>query len=248
MENNKQQESKTPIVIDNTNNVLGFLEKALKLVKEYGITRILTVSLLVAVLSTFFYLVFNPEKAFEIYDTWEKKRHNALIELRMENAPKIQSMLDKLTFKVDATRVMILELHNGSEGMGGLPFTKCTATYEALNIGEQPVSHLYQSQNMSLIPFTSFLFEHGYWCGDTDDIIEIDRALYYKMKSNGTEHFAACTIEGIDEPLAFLIVSFKTKPNETHNCDFIRDNIRHIALEAAVFLEVENRLSNKKRK
>ena len=67
MENNKQQEKKEPIVIDNTNNVLGFLEKALKLVKEYGITRILTVSLLVAVLSTFFYLVFNPEKAFEIY-------------------------------------------------------------------------------------------------------------------------------------------------------------------------------------
>ena len=248
MENNKQQESKTPIVIDNTNNVLGFLEKALKLVKEYGITRILTVSLLVAVLSTFFYLVFNPEKTFEIYDTWEKKRHNALIELRMENAPKIQSMLDKLTFKVDASRVMILELHNGSEGMGGLPFTKCTATYEALNIGEQPVSHLYQSQNMSLLPFTSFLFEHGYWCGNTDDIIEIDRGLYYKMKSNGTEHFAACTIEGIDEPLAFLIVSFKTKPNETHDCNFVRDNIRHIALETAVFLEVENRLGNKKRK
>lgn len=248
MENNKQQEKKEPIVIDNTNNVLGFLEKALKLVKEYGITRILTVSLLVAVLSTFFYLVFNPEKAFEIYEAWEKKRHNALIELRMENAPKIQSMLDKLTFKVDASRVMILELHNGTEGMGGLPFTKCTATYESLNIGEHPVSHLYQAQNMSLIPFTSFLFEHGYWCGDTDDIIEIDRALYYKMKSNGTEHFAACTIEGIDEPLAFLIVSFKTKPNETHDCNFVRDNIRHIALETALFLEVENRLSDKKRK
>ena len=68
------------------------------------------------------------------------------------------------------------------------------------------------------------------------------------MKSNGTEHFAACTIEGIDEPLAFLIVSFKTKPNETHDCNFVRDNIRHIALETSVFLEVENRLSDKKRK
>ena len=238
----KEQENREPIIIDNTNNVLGFLEKALKLVKEYGITRILTVSLLVSVLSTFFYFVFNPEKAFEIYDRWEKSRHTQLIELRMENAPKIQSMLDKLTYKVDASRSMILEMHNGNEGMGGLPFTKCTATYESLNLGVHPVAQLYQNQNMSLIPFTTFLFEKGYWCGDVDEIIDIDKALYYKMKSNNTEHFAACIIEGIDKPLAFLIVSFDKSPTELHSCEEVRNNIRHIALETAVFLEVEQRL------
>jgi hypothetical protein len=242
MAQNEQQERKEPIIINNTNEVLGFLEKALKLVKEYGITRILTVALLTALLSSFFYFIFNPEKAFEIYDRWEKTRHNQLIELRMENAPKIQSMLDKLTYKVGASRTMILEMHNGTEGMGGLPFTKFTATYESLNLGVHPVSHLYQEQNMSLIPFANFLFDKGYWCGNVDDIIEIDKALYYKMKSNNTEHFAACVIEGIDKPLAFLIVSFDTSPDELHNCKEVRENIRHIALETAVFLEVEQRL------
>lgn len=245
MAQKEQQEKKTPIIINNTHDVLSFLEKGLKLVKEYGITRILTVSLLIAVLSTFFYFVFNPEKTFEIYSAWEKQRHNDLIELRMENAPKIQSQLDKLTYKINASRVMILEMHNGSEGNGGLPFTKCTATYEALNIGEHPISQFYQLQNMSLIPFTTYLFKHGYWCGNTDEIMDIDRGLCYKMKSNNTEHFAACVIEGIDKPLAFLIVSFKTKPDETHNCGYIRENIRHIAMEVAVYLEVENQLKKK---
>ena len=173
MAQKEQQEKKTSIIINNTHDILSFLEKGLKLVKEYGITKILTVSLLIAILSTFFYLVFNPEKAFEIYSAWEKQRHDNLIELRIENAPKVQSLLDKLTYRVNASRVMILEMHNGSEGNGGLPFTKCTATYEALNIGEHPVSQLYQQQNMSLIPFTTYLFEHGYWCGNTDDIINI---------------------------------------------------------------------------
>ena len=246
MAQKEQQEKKTPIIINNTHDILSFLEKGLKLVKEYGITKILTVSLLIAILSTFFYLVFNPEKAFEIYSAWEKQRHDNLIELRIENAPKVQSLLDKLTYRVDASRVMILEMHNGSEGNGGLPFTKCTATYEALNIGEHPVSQLYQQQNMSLIPFTTYLFEHGYWCGNTDDIINIDRGLYYKMKSNNTEHFAACVIEGIDKPLAFLIVSFKTQPDETHDCTYVRENIRHIAMEVAVYLEVEQRLKKRK--
>ena len=214
MAQKEQQEKKTPIIINNTHDVLSFLEKGLKLVKEYGVTRILTVSLLIAVLSTFFYFVFNPEKAFEIYSAWEKQRHDDLIELRIENAPKIQSQLDKLTYKVNASRVMMLEMHNGSEGNGGLPFT-------------------------------TYLFEHGYWCGNTDEIMDIDRGLCYKMKSNNTEHFAACVIEGIDKPLAFLIVSFKAKPDETHNCDYVRENIRHVAMEVAVYLEVENQLKKK---
>ena len=246
MTQKEQPEKKAPIIINNTHDILSFLEKGLKLVKEYGITKILTVSLLIAILSTFFYLVFNPEKAFEIYSAWEKQRHDNLIELRLENAPKVQSLLDKLTYRVNASRVMILEMHNGSEGNGGLPFTKCTATYEALNIGEHPVSQLYQQQNMSLIPFSTYLFEHGYWCGNTDDIIDIDRGLYYKMKSNNTEHFAACVIEGIDKPLAFLMVSFKAKPDEAHDCTYVRENIRHIALEVAVYLEVEQRLKKRK--
>lgn len=241
----EQQNKKEPIIINNTHDILSFLEKGLKLVKEYGITKILTVSLLIAVLSTFFYFVFKPEKAFEIYAAWEKQRHDNLIELRIENAPKIQTQLDKLTYRVDASRVMVLEMHNGSEGNGGLPFTKCTATYEALNIGEHPISQLYQQQNMSLIPFTTYLFEHGYWCGNTDDIMNIDRGLCYKMKSNNTEHFAACVIEGIDKPLAFLIVSFKNKPGESHDCQYVRENIRHVAMEIAVYLEVEKQLKRK---
>ena len=236
----EQKEKKEPIVIDNTSNVITWLERGLKLIKSYGVGRIITGALLIAFLSVIFWFIFNPTKAFEVYDEWKSRQHDALMDLRMENAPKIQSVIDKLTYKVDASRTIILELHNGNENVGGIPFTKCSATYESLNIGIAPVASYYQNQNLSLIPFATFLFSKGYWCGSMEELSNIDKALCFKMKSNGTNHFAACVIEGIDKPLAILIISFDVI-DKNHNCAEVRENMRHIAMELSVMFEVEKR-------
>lgn len=242
----EQTEKKERIVIDNTSNVITWLEKGLKLIKEYGIGRIITGALLIAFLSVMFWFIFNPTRAFEVYDEWKKRQHDTLMELRMDNAPKIQSSIDKLTYKVGASRCVILELHNGSESAAGIPFKKCSATYEALNVGASPIASYYQEQNLSLIPFASHLFHCGYWCGSVDELAEIDKSLCFKMKSNGTEHFAACVIEGIDKPLAIMIISFENI-DEHHNCEEVRNNIRHIAMELAVIFEVELRTAAKQK-
>lgn len=242
MEENKEIKEKIEINIDTTDDAINWLERFLKMLKEYGPIKILLSALLIAVISVFFYFVFNPTKIFEVYDEWEKRRHDELMELRMDMAPKIQSTVDKLTYKVGATRTLVLELHNGSTGNGGLPFTKCTATYEGLNIYAMPISQDYQDQNLSLIPFATYLFSHGYWCGNTDDLIDIDRALYYKMKARGCDHFAACLINGVDKPLAFMLVSFEGELNSEHDCVEIREHIRHVAMEIAVYIEVSNRM------
>lgn len=242
----EKNESKEPIVIDNTSNVLSWLEKILKLIKNYGIGKIITGALLIAFLSVVFWFIFNPTRAFEVYDEWKSRQHTALMDIRMENVPKIQSIIDKLTYKVGASRTLILELHNGNESIGGIPFTKCSATYESLNIGAAPVSQHYQAQNLSLIPFATFLFERGYWCGNIEELAEIDKALAFKMQTNKTEHFAACIIEGVDRPLAILFVSFDTI-NDRHNCDEVRENIRHIAMELSVMFELERRAAEQQK-
>ena len=69
----QKQEKKDPIVIDNTTNVLGWLERILKLIKDYGITKIFTGAILIAFLSLIFWFIFNPTKAFELYDDWKDK-------------------------------------------------------------------------------------------------------------------------------------------------------------------------------
>ena len=241
MENNVEKQEKIEINIDNTDSVLNWLEKALSLLKEYGPWKILGASVMIVVVSSFIYFMLNFTKVFEIYDAWRERVHTEKMELRMEMAPKIQSLTDKLTYSIGSSRTLVLELHNGNTGNGGLPFTKCTATYESININKYPISGQYQDVNLSLLPFATKLFKEGYWCGDTEELQNIDRGLYYKMKSNGTEHFSACVIEGIDnKPIAFMIVSFETPSNdmENHNCEEVRNSIRHVAMELAVILEV----------
>ena len=244
----EQKEKKDPIIIDNTSNVITWLERGLKLVKDYGIGRIITGALLIAFLSVIFWFIFNPTRAFEVYDEWKDRQHEALMDVRMENAPKIQSTIDKLTYKVGASRSVVLELHNGNESVGGIPFTKCSATYESLNVGTAPIAGYYQNQNLSLIPFATYLFNKGYWCGSMEELSEIDKSLCFKMKSNNTEHFAACVIEGIDnKPIAFMIISFDTQADSLNNHDCVtnREYIRHVAMELAVFLEVKRLVHNK---
>lgn len=236
-----ENKEKIKINIDNTDSSIKWLEKFLFLLKEYGPFKIFASVFMIAFISGFFYIAFNPTLVFEIYDEWKKRQHDALMEQRMDMAPQIQSVIDKLTYKVGASRTVVLEMHNGSTGTGGLPFTKCTATYEGLNIGVTPIAQYYQEQNLSLIPFATFLFNKGYWCGDTEELLNIDKALYYKLKSNNTEHFAACVIKGVEKPLAFMIVSFDKLPDEHHECSVVRENIRHVAMELAVFIEVDKR-------
>ena len=105
-----------------------------------------------------------------------------------------------------------------------------------------PIAEQYQDVNMSLMPFISKLHHEGFWCGNTEELQNIDRGLYYKMKGNNTEHFAACVIEGVEnKAIAFMVVSFENTTEEltNHDCITNREYIRHVAMELAVFLEVK---------
>ena len=223
---------------------LGWLDKALSIVEKYRIKTLFKAFGILLLIAAFIGFIKNPTWVFEQYESWKEKQHTEALEVRLVNNEKLHVSCEKLLYKVQADRVMVLELHNGLENSVGLPFSKCSATYEALEMNVQPVADQYQNVNLSLMPFATLIFEQGYWCGDVEDIAKVDRGLYYKMKANGTEHFAACLIEGVDKPLAFLFVSYRIPANEEHNCSMVRENIRHIALEQALLLEL-NKHHNK---
>lgn len=218
---------------------LGWLEKGLEIVERYRLKTIFKAFIILALIAGFVAFLKNPTWVFEKYEEWKRNEHTVALEQRMANSEKLHVSSEKLLYKVGADRVMILELHNGLENANGLPFSKCSATYEALEINVSPISNQYQNVNLSLMPFVNEVFRKGYWCGDVDEIATIDKGLYYKIKSNGTEHFACCLIEGVDKPLALLFVSFKNPiDTTTHDCAYVRENIRHIALEQALLLEL----------
>lgn len=222
--------------LDNIEKGLGWLDKILSTIEKYRIKTILKGVLVILIIAATVGFISHPTWVFEQYEAWKDKEHTERLNIRMRNNEKLHILAEKLMYKVDADRVMILELHNGLENAVGLPFSKCTATYEALNTDVYPIANQYQSVNLSLMPFANYLFHNGYWSGDVDDLEKIDRGLFHKIKSNSTEHIACCLVEGVDEPLAFIFVSFGESPN--HDCDDVRQNLRHVALETALLLEL----------
>lgn len=223
--------------IENTERGIGWFERVLSLVEKYKIRHFFKAAFVILLIAGVVGFLKNPTWIFEQYEIWKEKQHQETIDLRLQNTYKIQHLMEKSLYKIECDRIMLLELHNGNTGIGGLPFAKCTATYEVMDDDILPIAQQYQEQNLSLIPFANKLFKEGYWCGNVKDLEEFDRGLYHKMASNNTEHFAACVIEGVDKPLAFLFVSFKDI-DEEHKCEEVRENIRHISLELALLLEI----------
>lgn len=219
---------------------LSWLDKGLTIVEKYRFKTIFKAVAVILIIAATIGFISNPTWIFQQYEIWKDKQHDINMSIRNQNSEKINNLCRNLLYKVDADRVVLLELHNGNQGEGGLPFAKMTATYEQIDYHVDPIASQYQSTTLSLMPFVIDLLHRGYWCGDTDDIEDLDRSLCYKLKSNQTNHFAACVIEGVDTPLGILIVSYDKLP-EDHNCQETRENIRHCALEFALLLELNRR-------
>lgn len=220
---------------------LNWVEKTLDLVNKYRIWDFLKAIFIILLLAGTVGLISNPTWVFEQYAKWQEEVHTEKMLTRAENDVKIHTIIEKLNYRTNSSRVLILEYHNGTDGTGGLPFRKCSATYEAINVGIMPVADQWQGNNLSLMPFASYMATQGYWCGNTDDMEKIDRSLSYRLKSYGIEHFSAVTIEGVDKPLAMMIVAYDaphSSEEEHHNCMEVRENIRHCSLEIALLLQL----------
>jgi hypothetical protein len=223
--------------IEDTTTALGWFERVLGMADKYRIQTVLKSVFIILLIAGTVGFIKNPTWIFEKYQDWQDKQHIEKLAHRLEHNEKLHIMTEKLMYKVNADRVLLLELHNGNTGLGGFPFAKCSATYEALNDGIVPVAHQYQDLNLSLMPFASKLFDEGYWCGDTQDLKEIDKALCYRMLGNDTSHFAGIVIQGVDKPIAFLFVKFKDIGDE-HNCAEIKRVIQENAFQIALLLEL----------
>ena len=227
--------------MNDTEKGLGVIDKALEMVQKYKMVTIFKAIFIIILAAATIGFVNHPTWVFEKYQEWENKQHTQKLTHRLEHNEKLHILTEKLLYRVNADRVLLLELHNGNSGLGGFPFAKCSATYEALNDGIVPVADQYQELNLSLMPFAHKLFQEGYWCGDTQDLKEIDKALCYRMLGNDTSHFAGVVIQGVDKPIAFLFVKFKNVGTE-HNCVEIKRIISDNALQIALLLELNKEI------
>lgn len=222
--------------MDKTGQGLGFLEKALNLIRQYKLWDFIKAFIVIVMVSLMAYCITNPDKVFEYFKRAGDKAHDELIEHRLKNANKIQSAIDRLMYKTDASRCLVISLHNGLNDISNLPYLRASAIYESINDNIYPISEQYQNTMLSLLPFANHLYYNDYWCGDIDDLYEVDKTLYHKLSSNNVTHFCAATIQGTDKPIGFIFLTFTYEVN--HDCETVKKELQHTALEVALLMEL----------
>ncbi|MBQ2175462.1 MAG: hypothetical protein II453_10520, partial [Alphaproteobacteria bacterium] len=114
------------------------------------------------------------QSAMENRETTQIEAHDRAVEKRYANSPKIDQILNEVLHKYGADRVCIVEMHNGTKNVAGLPFIYGEMTYEVCREGVIPVDADYTQFNLSRLSFPTFMFEHNAYCGGMGDLGKID--------------------------------------------------------------------------
>lgn len=222
--------------INNVNTGLGWIEKSLQIVEKYKIKTILKGVFVILIIAALIGLIKNPLWLYERIEEAKEKEHTEKLIERTENNYKIQSTIEKLMYKTNASRCVIISLHNGLNDINNIPYLRGSAIYESLNDNVIPVSEQYQNVMLSLYPFTNHLYFNDYFCGDLAELKKIDKSMYHRFAANETTHLCAVTIQGKEKPIGFLFLTYTY--DVEHTCLDVKKEVQHTALELSYLLEL----------
>lgn len=192
----------------NESKVIGFLKGGIAMIDKYGALKIVFASLLMLFISFITYLTLNPSFVFERYSEYEEKKHIESFNYRMESTPIVQSMTNNMVIESKALRCFIIEMHNGKYNASGLSFNYGALTYEGLRDNVESVQEDYNDFTLDRYPILSYVYKHGKWSGNIDDLKKIDKRMALKLESNGAYYLAVSMIYGSKNDIGFIGASF----------------------------------------
>lgn len=192
--------------------IFGIFQKSVEFTKKYSIVDLLK-GLFALVFSTAIILLFlNPSFILDKYDEFKDKQHTEKVEKRLDISPKIQLELDKLLFSTSANRAFVVEFHNGTNNLNGLPFLYGDVTYEQVN-GVEYIGDLYYNIPLARFPISNVLMNRGYWYGSLDELAEIDKRLKNRVEVNDCTWMALILLKGKDQYLGIIGLTYKDIEN-----------------------------------
>jgi hypothetical protein len=220
----------------NANGLLGWVEKILCLINNYGFKKILQAIILIGTCAIFF-VVFDAireENLVRQILIQGDSDHTTASQVRKEVDPKITKTLTRMLYSMDADRVSVLEMHNGKENPTSLPFLYCDMTYEETRDDITYVSEEYEDLNMSKFQFPSFLYKNKIFYGHIDEIIEIDKKLGLRLEMNDVKYIGMVLIRTSTD-IGFITISWMEKPNMSK--DAIIADLTYYVQEIGTYLD-----------
>lgn len=189
-------EEKIPTGSNNSGNVIGWLERLLKLKKDYGLGNIITAIMLLFITVVMGVVAFKPSIIVEEVQKIQTEQHQKAVDKRIKADPQIREALVDLRLELGADRTFVVEAHNGGSNLTNLPFLYVDMTYESVRTGMIELEEEYKNLRLQRYNFCTFLYENNYWFGSTEDLMQIDPAFSYRVEGDGVKYIGVLTLYG----------------------------------------------------
>lgn len=202
---------------------VGVIEKTIKIINKYGIFKIAEALI---VIGAFLYLVHNVSNIPQIVDNVFRNRtervqieHDAAVETRRNIKPEVDEILNRTISYLNADRIFVIELHNGTNNTAGLPFIYGEMTYEEVRNNVYHIDEDYISVNLSRFNFPLYLRQNRIFYGTIDELKKIDDKLAARMSANDVTYFGIISMHGINNELGYFGISYcgNNKPASEEN-------------------------------
>lgn len=183
-------------------------EVVLQLLDTYGIVGMVMIALFVLTIK------FGTKLVEVLADRAAKgdiKLPGQKRKLRKDSIFKVNRLLTELMHKTRADHVALFEYHNGGYNLTGLPFLHFTLAIQRNNYGVEELSKDFDNVLVSAVP--EFIKEVDsndiYYLDDIKQLEPVFPRLYKELRSDNTKEAMFCCIEGVDDEIGFILLSFK---------------------------------------
>lgn len=139
------------------------------------------------------YICTHPEFIFDRFDEYAKKKHDIELYNRSEHDTDIKLELPILLNKYHASRVFIIQYHNGTKDWqhGTMRFELCAEHSKSMK-------DQYVDFNLTWLNMPYYLKEHEWFIGTIDELKRIDNVLYDQLKPYEVDYAAFIILRNID--------------------------------------------------
>ena len=210
---------------ENVDAGLGWLQKMIRLKEKHGTVTILTCLLLLLFACYVVFFGLNPRYLLDRMEATRTEQHDDATLRRLQADAEIRTEVQRLMHEVDADRVWVIELHNGSKNLSsGLPFIYGKMMPEEVADGIEHVDDEYLDFELARYPFIANILRRGYFYGSIEPVQNSDRRLYHQLKKNDVNEIALMTLRCGQKPLGILGISFCG--DKTMNPPLVGEKIR----------------------
>lgn len=182
----------------------------LQMLETHGVMGMLILTLFILVVkfgNKFVDLVADKAVKGDLKFPVDKKR-----KLRKDSIFKVNKLLTELMQRTQAGHVALFEYHNGGYNLTGMPFLHFTLSIQRNNYGVEELNKDFNNILVSSVP--DFIREVDrndiYYVDDIKQLEPMFPRLYKELKACNTEEVIFCCLEGIDDEIGFLMLSFTT--------------------------------------